>query len=137
MKRLAVRRLAVSAAGLMFLLAATTGASATGSISCQSEGNKAGIGLTIGSVAAPAVVGINLYVGDKLFSTNNPKAVPVALAQSFFETDRIMIDIADQNLEAIIARLRLFVAEDDNDRVTAGTLQVTDLGTFAVTCFGP
>ncbi len=129
-----MRRLA---AGLIIFLAATSGANATSSMFCQAVNEDAGINLTIGSGAGAVIVGADFYVGNKLWSTSAPYDTPVAIAQSFIQDDWILLDLSDLNFETILARLRLSVAVQDDEQVSAGTLQIKDAGVFAVSCSGP
>ena len=129
-----MNKLAVS---LVLFLAATTGASATSSMFCQAVNEDAGINLTIGSGAGAVIVGADFYVGNKLWSTSAPYDNPLVIAQSFIESDQILLDLSDQNFEVIVARLRLFTAAQDDEQVSAGTLQIAEAGVFAVSCSGP
>ncbi len=52
------------------------------------------------------------------------------------------IDVTDENVNAIIARLRLFKASVEGDGIedsiaTGGTLQMPGIGAWAVRCSGP
>lgn len=124
------------AAGLLLSLAATFPALATGSIACRSEAG-ASVDLTIGFTITSAVIGVSMTAGGTDWSTHATDAVPIVIAQSFFQDDKILLDIADQNLETIVARLRLFVATEGYEQAMAGTLQITDVGVYAVSCLGP
>ncbi len=121
---------------LIVLLLATTGAKATSSLFCKAQEENVGINLTIGSVVGEPVVEAELYVGDKISSTMMPKN-NIAVAQSFFDGDKRVLDISDSNFERIIARLRLFIAIDEEKQISAGTLQIDGEGVFAVSCSGP
>ncbi|HHG91195.1 MAG TPA: hypothetical protein ENJ90_12070 [Devosia sp.] len=124
-------------AGLVMLLAATSGANATSSMFCNTESDEAGINLTIGSGGGAVIVGADFYVGDKLWSTSAPYDSHVAIAQGFIEGDRVLLDLSDRNFETIIARLRLFTASQGEEQVSGGTLMVAGEGVFAVSCSGP
>ncbi len=128
-----MKRLAIV---LIVLLVATTGAKATSSLFCKAQKENVGINLTIGSVVGSPVVEAELYVGDKIWSTMMPNN-SIAVAQSFVEADKRILDITDSNFERIIARLRLFVAIDGEQQISAGTLQIDGEGVFAVSCSGP
>ncbi len=124
-------------ASLIIFLAATSGASATSSMFCQAVNEDVGINLSIGSGAGAVIVGADFYVGNELWSTSAPYDNPVAIAQSFIENDRVLLDLSDKNFEVIVARLRLFTAAQDDEQVAAGTLQIAEAGVFAVSCSGP
>ncbi len=125
------------AAGFFFLLAATFPAQATGTISCRSS-EDAAIQLQLGFVAVDSVIGAYISVGASSWSTrNDDKATPIAILQSFIGNGQLLVDFGDENLENIVARLRLFRAESKVDMATAGTLEIAGVGVYPVVCEGP
>jgi len=118
---------------LIMLLTTITGAKATSSLVCQTQDDNAGIALTMGSVVGSPVLEAELYAGSRIWTSMMPKN-NIAIAQSFSDNDKILLDITDNNFEEIIARLRLFVAHEGEDIISAGTLQVYGLGVFSVSC---
>lgn len=116
-----------------FGLVLTGGAQATSSISC-SDGDGNGVDIGLGSVPGLAVIsafvvadGTQLSIADDQLSTS----------QAFADGDSIRIDFTDANLEGVLARVRLFQADEANDYVMAGTLEVVGVGAYAVVCDGP
>lgn len=111
-------------------------ADATATITCTAD-NDLTLYIQVGSVAVPAIVGIDIELADSLLSTVPDRGEQIALLQSFVEDDKILIDLSDTNLERIVAQIRLFIALNDNEQVTAGTLWLEDIGVFALNCSGP
>jgi len=115
------------------LFALTGGAQATSSISCQSaEG--ATIHLGIGNVPGLAVISATIATGGQTLSIADGD---LAVAQAFADAESIRIDFTDSNIMDHMARLRLFRADEADDYVMAGTLEVTGAGAWAVICEGP
>jgi hypothetical protein len=142
-----MKKLRWALTAILFLFS-SSGAFATSTISCQNESGNIAIDMTIGFAAVQAIIQVGMSVDDKLYSTFQrevPKSIPISISQSFFETDaqdpfeidRIMLDIANENHENIVARLRLVVATDEDGQVSAGILQINNLGIFPVICSGP
>ncbi len=124
---------------------------ATGSIFCQSSSG-ASISLQIGFVAVDAIIGAYIEADGKNWSTfqgsdgqgsdgqgsdGQGESSKLSILQGFVASDRILVDFGDENLENIVARLRLFRAEDKAGLATAGTLAIAGVGVYPVICQGP
>ncbi len=124
------------ALALGMLFTAAIPASATGVISCQSDDGTSVI-LQLGFVAVDSIIGATISSENQIWTTDETGGIPVSILQSFVESGKISVDFSDRNLEQIIARLRLLTATEGMDQAMAGTLQITDVGVWSVTCEGP
>ncbi len=123
-------------AALGALLIAGTPAQATEWLVC-SDGGKASISILLGQMEVIAVADIMIEAGQKKWSTRDEGATPITKGQAFETKDQIWIDVTDANVNAIVAQLRLFKADEGDHHVTGGTLRITGEGAWAVTCTGP
>jgi hypothetical protein len=120
-----------------FLMIATVApAKATEWLNC-SDGDKASFNVLLGNMNVIAVDTIEVEAGGKKWSTRDAGATPITKGQAFETADQIYIDVTDDKMDAIVAQLRLFKASEGEDYVSAGTLKVTGVGAWAVTCSGP
>ncbi len=124
-------------AAIGFLVIATAvPAQATEWLNCT-DGDKASFNVLLGNMNVIAVDTIDVEAGGKKWSTRNTSATPITKGQAFETADQIYIDVTDDKMDAIVAQLRLFKASEGEDYVSAGTLKVTGIGAWAVTCSGP
>ncbi len=121
--------------GLVMLLIATSPAMATGAIICVSK-QGASITLQVGNVAVESILDATITDNNSVWSTNATQASSISILQSFFNDEQILIDFSDNNFEEIFARLRLFRVFDGEEQAIAGTLQITDVGAWAIVCEG-
>ena len=125
----------VAAIGVL-LIAFVGPAKATEWLNC-SDGDKASFNVLLGNMNVIAVDTIEVEAGGKKWSTRGDGATPITKGQAFETADQIYIDATDDNVNAIVAQLRLFKASEGEDYVSAGTLRVAGVGAWAVTCSGP
>jgi hypothetical protein len=118
------------------VIAAAVPAQATEWLNC-SDGDKASFNVLLGNMNVIAVDTIDVEAGGKKWSTRDPSATAITRGQAFETADQIYIDVTDDKMDAIVAQLRLFKASEGEDYVSAGTLKVTGIGAWAVTCSGP
>lgn len=116
-----------------FGLMLTGGAQATSSISC-SDGDGNGVDIGLGSVPGMAIISAIVATGGTHLSMADDQ---LSTSQAFSDGESIRIDFTDSNLEGVLARVRLFQADEADDYVMAGTLEVTGVGVYAVICDGP
>ena len=117
----------------VFSLMLTGGALATSSISC-SDGTGNGVDISLGTVPGAAVIGARVFADGDEFSMFDEQ---LSVSQAFADGESLRIDFTDMNLEAVVARVRLFQADALEDFVMGGTLEVIGLGAYAITCEGP
>ncbi len=114
-------------------LALTGGAQATSSISCH-DGNGNGVDLGLGNVPGMAIISATVVGEGTTLSMADDQ---ISTSQAFADGESIRIDFTDPNLEGVLARVRLFQADEEIDFVMAGTLELVGVGAYAVTCEGP
>jgi hypothetical protein len=119
-----------------WVIATAVPAQATEWLNC-SDGDKASFNVLLGNMNVIAVDTIEVEAGGKKWSTRDVGATPITKGQAFETADQIYIDVTDDKMDAIVAQLRLFKASEGEDYVSAGTLKVTGVGAWAVTCSGP
>ncbi|MER8864475.1 hypothetical protein NKI19_12280 [Mesorhizobium sp. M0751] len=120
------------------LVAAATPALATESIVCSADGGVASIDVLMGHTAVIAVARVWLDAGGKTWTTDGqPGSTKVIVGQAFEDDDRMLIDLTDEGLSSIIARLRLVKASEQSSFAMGGALSIDGVGAWAVTCPEP
>jgi len=121
------------ALGAALSLAASGPAFATSTIFCNGD-NDSGLMIGIGSVPGAAVISAVISSEGQTWSLQDGD---LAVSQAFADFESFRVDFTDANISEVVARVRLFRAEADDDVVMAGTLQIVDVGAYAVSCEGP
>ncbi|RWC41551.1 MAG: hypothetical protein EOS23_19735 [Mesorhizobium sp.] len=125
---------AVAAITLM-LVAAATPALATESIVCSAEGDAASIDVLMGHTAVIAVARVWLDAGDRNWTTDGrPGSTKVFVGQAFEDDQHMAIDLTDEGISSIVAKLRLVKASEQSNFAMGGTLSIDGVGAWAVTC---
>lgn len=111
---------------------------ATQNIMCNAPDNKASLEFLVGTTPGLNPLGAGMEAGNKKWATKAGVGVtPIVIAQAFSDDEGMKIDIADDNLERIIAKLRATWAHDEgSEPVLAGTLLIIGVGAWPVTCSG-
>jgi hypothetical protein len=130
------RRSRVALAALA-LVAGVSPAFATGTVECEAPEDGASLMLTIGSLPVLSVVHMEFTAGDKTWSTGDGGDVAISVGQAFRDGERWLIDATDPNIEAVVAEIRLNQAIEGRDMALAGTLRISGVGAYAVSCIGP
>jgi len=121
---------------LVLAMTSSTGL-ATENIICADASNAATMTFLVGTTPGLAPLGLYMRSGDKKWSTRKEDGgTTVTVAQSFSDDSGMRIDVADDNLERIIAELRVNLAREGGEIVFAGTLRIAGIGVWAVTCEG-
>jgi hypothetical protein len=125
-------------AAMTLMMALSAGsAHASGTISCVSD-DGASVELTLGSLPVLSVVGVGIAAGEQRWTTIDGRDdQPIIMGQAARYGDLFVVDVADPNIERIVAELRLLSATEERDHVTAGTLRIVGQGAYALTCVGP
>jgi len=123
-------------AAVVLIILASVPARATEWMVC-SAGEEASISVLLGAMEVIAVNDIKIEVGQKIWSTKPGEGTPITKGQAFEGAGQILIDVTDENVNAIVAQLRLFLAEEGDSFVKGGTLRVAGEGAWAVSCEGP
>lgn len=120
---------------LLAMLALGSPASATESMICSAEGDAASIDVLMGNAAVIAPVRVWLYAGDKSWTTDGqPGSEKIAIGQAFQDDHQILLDVTDEGISTMVASLRIFTTSESDAYAAAGTLSITGVGAWAVTC---
>ncbi len=118
-------------------------AQATEWLDC-SDGGTVNFRALLGAMEVIAVNTIEIEVDGKRWSTAGGEGVTTITKGQAFETaDQMWIDVTDENVNAIVARLRLFKAHEGGREgvepfdATGGILHMPGIGAWAVSCSGP
>ena len=109
---------------------------ATQNIICNAPDDKASFGFLVGTTPGLNPLGAGMEAGGKKWTTKpEAGATLITIAQAFSDDEGMKIDIADDNSERIIAKLRLTRAHEDGEEwILAGTLHIVGVGAWPVTC---
>ena len=122
----------------LVLLALAAPAAATESIVCASEDKAASIDVLVGlGLDVVSIARATIEAKGKNWATDATGEQKIVVGQAFEDTEKLVVDFTDEGISAIVASLRLFKASEGEDYVTGGTLRVTGVGAWAVTCLGP
>jgi hypothetical protein len=125
------------AAALAALLLAPSAAHATEWMNCTAGLNTASIDLLMGEVPVAAVAAVNIEAGGKKWSTQKTDgATPIAVGQAFETESELNVDVTDEAVSEIVARLRLSKASEGESFAAGGTLHIPGVGAWAVSCEG-
>jgi hypothetical protein len=114
---------------------ASTPVHATGELSCG-DGKDVSIDLLVGHVDVLSIARIVISVGDKVWSST-PESFPgqpILVGQAFADDNQLLLDVTDEAVNEIVARLRLFKLDEGDISVTAGVLAVKGVGAWALEC---
>jgi hypothetical protein len=132
-----------AAAVLLFLMGPALPAHATEWMDCGDAEQTVSFRVLLGAMEVIAVNTIEIEAQGRKWSTAGGEgAIPITTGQAFESAEQIWIDVTDEAVNLIVARLRLFKASDNaegvaNSFATGGTLAMPGLGVWAVSCSGP
>jgi hypothetical protein len=130
-------------AAVLVLAGMALPAHATEWMDCGDAEKTVSIRVLLGAMDVIAVNQIEIEALGKTWSTaGTGGATRVTTGQAFETPDQIWLDVTDENMSQVIARLRLFKASDDTEGIengyaAGGTLSLPGLGVWAVSCSGP
>ena len=133
----------LSAAAVFVLTGLALPARATEWMDCGDAEKTVSLRLLLGAMDVIAVNTIEIEAAGKTWSTTGAQgAIRVTTGQAFETADQIWVDVTDENVGKIIAKLRLFKASDDtegldNGYAVAGTLSLPGFGVWPISCSGP
>ena len=100
---------------------------------CEGEGVTAHFPL--GASIGLSLLGAEIEAGGEKFATDAAAGVtPIAVSQAIADGHRIAIDFTNPSYETLVAKVRLFWAEEESDPVYGGTLSIIGKGAWAITC---
>ena len=133
---------ALSAAALL-IAAMALPAHATEWMDCGDPTESVSIRVLLGAMDVIAVNTVEIVANGAKWSTEaGGGATLITRGQAFETADQIWIDMTDEAVNDIVARLRLFKAKDDGGEgdavpVIGGTLEMPGVGAWAMSCSGP
>jgi hypothetical protein len=123
-------------AGLFAGVSMMTAAQATETTICSGDG--ASISLLMGAVPVVSIAKADMEAGTRRWSTQKQDGVTTIAVGQAFETSEILhVDITDDNVSEILAKLRIYKASESDFYAAGGTLWISGVGAWAVSCSGP
>ena len=115
---------------------ATTPASATEWVYCSDVDSVAEIGFLLGTVDAFMPAGATMRHETRHWTTNEAygDGAVMTVGQGYGDDTMLMVDLFDEAVDAKIAELRLWKAQEGEVVVNAGTLHILGQGVWAVSC---
>ncbi len=121
----------------------TSPARATQTVSCAAlDGSGVAVEINVGHAAVEAPVWIRIQAGDEPWSSlpkdraDDPRTVPVVIAQSFFDEGGMTIDVADENSEAVVASIRVARVRENDETFQFGHIHLPGRSVHPLTCDG-
>jgi len=124
---------AFAVAGVMLSVAP---AQATETTICSGDG--ASISLLMGAMPVVSIAKADMEAGTRRWSTQKQDGFTTVTVGQAFETAEILhVDITDENVSEILAKLRVYKASESDFYAAGGTLWISGVGAWAVSCSGP
>ena len=130
-------RLLRYAAAALALMAAP--ASATEWIYCGTDDGSVSVGVLAGAFEFLNISAATMSIGDESWASSEvygPGAT-ILVGQAYQSDNQIIIDISDDNAEAVLGELRVYTAEEGTDYVQGGVFRAPGRGVWVVSCEGP
>jgi hypothetical protein len=125
-----------SVAALCVAVVSVGVAQATETTICSGDG--ASISLLMGAVPVVSIAKADMEAGTRRWSTQKQDGVTTVSVGQAFETSEILhVDITDDNVSEILAKLRVYKASESDFYAAGGTLWISGVGAWAVNCSGP
>ena len=119
-------------------------AQATEWMDCSDGAGQVSMRVLLGQMDVIAVNTVEIEAGGRTWSTAGGDGITrITVGQAFETPDQIWIDMTDENVNLVVARLRVFKAFEDGSGTTepsdakGGTLHMPGIGAWAVNCSGP
>jgi hypothetical protein len=123
-------------AGLIAGMSMIATAQATETTICSGDG--ASISLLMGAVPVVSIAKADMEAGTRRWSTEKQEGVTTISVGQAFETSEILhVDLTDDNISEILAKLRVYKASESDFYAAGGTLWISGVGAWAVNCSGP
>lgn len=132
-----------SAAFLLLLAGMALPAHATEWMECTDPTGSISMRVLLGAMDVIAVNTVEITASGRKWSTVAEQGVTLITNGQAFETsDQMWIDMTDEAVNEVVARLRLFKGIDDGGEegpatVTGGVLAMPGVGAWPVNCSGP
>ncbi len=106
-------------------------------MNCSAGADGASISMLMGQVPVAAVTTVNMEAGGKNWSTiPSDGAKRIVVGQAFESDDMLSLDLTDENISEIIARLRIVKTSEGDAYAAGGYLNISGVGAWAVSCEG-
>ncbi|WP_373503511.1 hypothetical protein [Aestuariivirga sp.] len=119
-------------------------AHATEWMDCGDGDDKVTFRVLLGMMPVISINSIEIEAaGQKWSNTGTAGAIPVMVGQAFETADQVWIDVTDDNINRVVASLRVFkgfedkAAEGMNADAKGGILHLPGIGVWPVSCSGP
>ncbi len=125
----------VLGAALLTAVATVSPAQATGTIACEAtDGSGAAIMLGVGRLPILAVISAFATAEGLDWSLDGSVGTQISVGQGFMDSDQLLVDLVDTNIEEILISLRLYRSSTGKSAAEAGVLTVHDVGAYPVMC---
>jgi hypothetical protein len=130
-------------AAVLLLAAMALPAHATEWMDCSDPTDSVSIRVLLGAMDVISVNTVEIVASGAKWSTAGGEGVTLITNGQAFETaEQIWIDMTDEAVNEVVARLRLFKAMDDGGDgdatvVLGGTLAMPGIGAWPMKCSGP
>jgi hypothetical protein len=119
---------------LLAILMAGLASAATAGEGYICEGDGVNIHVPLGGSIGLAPLGVVIDAGGEVYATDASLGAPIVVSQAMAEGNKVMIDFTDVDYATLIAKIRIFWAEEESDPVYGGVLSIVGKGAWAITC---
>ena len=130
-------------AAVLLLACMALPAHATEWMDCGDPTQTVSMRVLLGAMDVIAVNTVEIEASGRKWSTTAGEgATLITKGQAFETADRMWIDMTDESANEVVARLRLFKAQDDGGEgdampVIGGVLAMPGVGAWTMSCSGP
>lgn len=111
-------------------------ASATETTTCEGDG--ASISMLMGAMPVVSIAKVDMEAGTRKWSTEKAEGSTLIVVGQSFETETgLDVHLMDAELTEVIAQLRVVKASEGDFYAAGGTLLISGVGAWAVSCNGP
>lgn len=130
------RTLLTASLAIALATVASAPATATEWIYCSDPEATVDVGFLLGSVGAFMPAGATLRYKTQHWTTNEAygDGALMTVGQGFSDQSMLVVDLYDEGVNAPIAELRVWKAEEGDLTAHAGTLRIPGQGAWAVSC---
>lgn len=132
------------AGGLVVALGLVAPALATETMHCAAlDDSETYVEMNLGFAAVESPTWIRIGTGDEFWTSlapdlaEDPAAVAVTIAQSFSDARGLAVDVADDNVNNLLASVRIFRIEEVDTIHQYGWLQLHGRSVHPIACDGP
>jgi hypothetical protein len=119
---------------LLSALLAIASSSAFAGAGYMCEGDGVNIHIPLGASVGLSPLGVTIDANGEVYSTDPGVGTAIVVSEAMSEGNKVMIDLANESYETVVARIRVFWAEEESDPVYGGILAIVGKGAWAITC---